>query len=86
MIKAGELGGILDTILERLTAYMESSEALKAKVKSAMMYPAIVLSICAIVTCLPDGLRDPDLQEHLRQLRRGAAAADADPDRHLRLR
>lgn len=51
MVKAGELGGILDTILERLTVYMESSEALKAKVKSAMMYPAIVLSICAIVTC-----------------------------------
>lgn len=50
MVKAGELGGILDTILERLTAYMESSEALKAKVKSAMMYPAIVLSICTIVT------------------------------------
>lgn len=51
MIKAGELGGILDTILERLTVYMESSEQLKAKVKSAMMYPAIVLSICAAVTC-----------------------------------
>ncbi len=51
MIKAGELGGILDTILERLTVYMESSEQLKAKVKSAMMYPAIVLSICAVVTC-----------------------------------
>lgn len=50
MIKAGELGGILDTILERLTVYMETSEALKAKVKSAMMYPAIVLSICAAVT------------------------------------
>ena len=50
MVKAGELGGILDTILERLTAYMESSEQLKAKVKSAMMYPAIVLSICAVVT------------------------------------
>ena len=50
MVKAGELGGILDTILERLTAYLESSEALKAKVKSAMMYPAIVLSICGIVT------------------------------------
>ncbi len=50
MVKAGELGGILDTILERLTAYLESSEALKAKVKGAMMYPAIVLSICSIVT------------------------------------
>ena len=50
MVKAGELGGILDTILERLTAYLESSEALKAKVKGAMMYPAIVLSICSLVT------------------------------------
>ncbi len=50
MVRAGELGGILDTILERLTVYMESSEALKAKVKSAMMYPAIVLSICGLVT------------------------------------
>jgi type IV pilus assembly protein PilC len=50
MVKAGELGGILDTILERLTAYLENSEALKAKVKGAMMYPAIVLSICATVT------------------------------------
>ena len=50
MIKAGELGGILDTILERLTNYMENSAALTAKVKSAMMYPAIVLSICGAVT------------------------------------
>jgi len=50
MIHAGEVGGILDTILERLSSYLESSEALKAKVKSAMMYPAIVMSICALVT------------------------------------
>ncbi len=50
MVKAGELGGILDTILERLTGYLENSEALKGKVKSAMMYPAIVLTICGAVT------------------------------------
>ncbi|MCX5797737.1 MAG: type II secretion system F family protein [Elusimicrobia bacterium] len=50
MIKAGELGGILDTILERLTAYLESNEALRAKVKSAMMYPIIILTICAVIT------------------------------------
>ncbi|OGR59537.1 MAG: hypothetical protein A2X36_06370, partial [Elusimicrobia bacterium GWA2_69_24] len=50
MIRAGELGGILDTILERLSTFLESSEALKAKVKSAMMYPGIVLSICGAVT------------------------------------
>lgn len=50
MIKAGEVGGILDTILERLSAYLESSEALKAKVKSALMYPAVVLSAAALIT------------------------------------
>ncbi|MDE1976978.1 MAG: type II secretion system F family protein [Elusimicrobia bacterium] len=50
MVKAGELGGILDVILERLTLYLENSEALRAKVKSALMYPAVVLSICALVT------------------------------------
>ncbi|MFA6030360.1 MAG: type II secretion system F family protein [Elusimicrobiota bacterium] len=50
MIRAGELGGILDTILERLSAFLESAEALKAKVKSAMMYPAIVITICLAVT------------------------------------
>lgn len=50
MIKAGETGGILDTILERLSSYLESSEALKAKVKSAMMYPAVVGGVAASIT------------------------------------
>lgn len=42
MIAAGEAGGILDQILERLSAYIEKAVKLKAQVKSAMMYPAIV--------------------------------------------
>ena len=50
MIKAGEVGGILDTILERLSAYLESAEALKAKVKSAMMYPTVVFSAAGLIT------------------------------------
>ncbi|MFH2205083.1 MAG: type II secretion system F family protein [Elusimicrobiota bacterium] len=50
MIRAGELGGILDTILERLSGFLESAEALKAKVKSAMMYPMIMLIVCGVVT------------------------------------
>ena len=50
MIKAGEVGGILDTILERLSAYLESAAALKAKVKAAMMYPAVVCSVAGIIT------------------------------------
>jgi len=47
MIRAGEVGGILDTILERLSAYLEQSEALKSKIKSAMMYP-VVLTVVAL--------------------------------------
>ena len=50
MIRAGEVGGILDTILERLSAYLESSEALKAKVKSAMMYPTVVGGVAFCIT------------------------------------
>jgi type IV pilus assembly protein PilC len=49
MIRAGELGGILDTILERLSRFLEASEELKGKVKSALTYPAIVLLICVLV-------------------------------------
>ncbi len=50
MIKAGEVGGILDTILERLSGFLESAEALRAKVKSAMMYPAVVFGAAGIIT------------------------------------
>lgn len=50
MIKAGEVGGILDTILDRLSTYLESASALRDKVKSALMYPTIVGGIAVIIT------------------------------------
>lgn len=50
MIRAGEVGGILDVILERLSNYLEAAEALRLKVKGAMMYPMVVSSIAAAVT------------------------------------
>jgi len=49
MIAAGEAGGILDTILQRLSAYMEKAAKLKAQVKGAMTYPAITLAVAVIV-------------------------------------
>jgi type IV pilus assembly protein PilC len=49
---AGEVGGILDTILNRLAAYREKNEKLKAKVKGAMTYPVIVLCVAIGVTAL----------------------------------
>jgi type IV pilus assembly protein PilC len=45
LVRAGEIGGILDTILQRLGAYIEKNEKLKRRVKGAMVYPAIVLLI-----------------------------------------
>lgn len=52
LIAAGEAGGILDVILERLSAYMEKAMKLKARVKGAMTYPAAVLVISISVVAL----------------------------------
>ncbi len=49
MVDAGEIGGILDTILNRLAAFMEKSMALKKKVKGAMTYPVICVCISFVV-------------------------------------
>jgi type IV pilus assembly protein PilC len=45
LVRAGEVGGILDTILQRLGAYIEKAEKLKRRVKGAMVYPSIVLTV-----------------------------------------
>lgn len=45
LVAAGEVGGILDTILGRLTAYIEKNLKLKKQIKSAMVYPSIVMTV-----------------------------------------
>jgi type IV pilus assembly protein PilC len=52
LVRAGEIGGILDTILQRLGAYIEKNEKLKRRVKGAMVYPAIVLTVAVGVTVI----------------------------------
>ncbi len=49
MVNAGETGGVLDVVLERLAGYIEKAASLKSKVKGAMIYPAIVVSVAVIV-------------------------------------
>lgn len=49
LVAAGEMGGILDTILQRLATYIEKAEKLRAKIKGAMTYPAVVMGIAIIV-------------------------------------
>ncbi|NBB95095.1 MAG: type II secretion system F family protein [Planctomycetes bacterium] len=49
MIRAGELGGVLDLILNRLADFMEKTEALKRKIKGAMIYPAAVIIFAVLI-------------------------------------
>ena len=48
MVAAGEAGGILDTILLRLATFLEKNDALVRKVKGAMTYPVVIMSVAAI--------------------------------------
>jgi type IV pilus assembly protein PilC len=52
LVVAGEEGGILDNILLRLAGYIEKAEALKKKVKSAMIYPATIVGVAVIVVMI----------------------------------
>jgi len=52
LVNAGEVGGILDTILNRLAAYIEKAMNLRKKVKGAMVYPATVMAVAIIVIAI----------------------------------
>lgn len=52
LIEAGEAAGILDQLLDRLAVYMEKTEAIKSKIKSALMYPISVLVVAFVVTAV----------------------------------
>ncbi|HUS57431.1 MAG TPA: type II secretion system F family protein [Planctomycetota bacterium] len=52
MVKAGEAGGVLDQILDRLSVFMEKSQKLKKQVISAMIYPTAVITVAATILFL----------------------------------
>ena len=52
MVAAGEVGGILDTILNRLAVYLEKADKLKRQIKGAMMYPVITILVAAVVVAV----------------------------------
>lgn len=49
MIRAGEAGGVIDTVLDRLAMFQEKAMKIKKKVKSAMVYPTVVVSVAFII-------------------------------------
>jgi type IV pilus assembly protein PilC len=52
LVAAGEQAGILDSLLDRLASYMEKTQAIKAKIKSALFYPIAILVVAFIITAV----------------------------------
>jgi len=53
LVEAGEAAGILESLLDRLATYMEKTEAIKSKIRSALMYPtAVIIVACAVVALI----------------------------------
>jgi len=52
LVEAGEAAGILEDLLDRLATYMEKTEAIKSKIKSALMYPTSVLVVAFVVVAI----------------------------------
>lgn len=52
LVEAGEAAGILESLLDRLATYMEKTEAIKAKIKSALMYPVAVIVVAFVVVSI----------------------------------
>lgn len=68
LISAGEIGGILDTILLRLAAYLEKVMKLKAKVKGALVYPAVIVVVSIGVVSILLGFVIPVFENMFREM------------------
>lgn len=68
LIAAGEVGGILDTILLRLAAYLEKVVKLKGKVKGALVYPSVVVVVSIIVVSVLLGFVIPVFENMFREM------------------
>jgi type IV pilus assembly protein PilC len=68
LVRAGEIGGILDTILQRLGAYIEKNSKLKRRVKGAMVYPAVVLTVALGVVVALIGFVVPTFEKMFKDM------------------
>src|SRR5436190_9046049 len=69
MVKAGEAGGVLDVILQRLAGFMERMEALKRKIIGASIYPAVVITIAVAVLLAIMTFIVPKFEEVFKQVK-----------------
>ncbi len=72
MISAGEAGGVLDVVLSRLAGFMEKAQRTKSKVKSAMTYPVVVISVAILIVFLLMVLVVPKFQSIFDDMLGGA--------------
>ncbi|MFH0899156.1 MAG: type II secretion system F family protein [Pseudomonadota bacterium] len=75
LVAAGEVGGILDTILQRLCLYIEKAVKLKRQVRGAMSYPSIVMAIAIIVVAVLLGKVIPVFQNMFKEFKGGTLPA-----------
>ncbi len=68
MVKAGEAGGVLDVILNRLAGFMEKAERLKRRIKGAMIYPIVVFTVVLAILLLIMIFVVPKFEEVFKQL------------------
>lgn len=71
MVKAGEAGGVLDTVLGRLAKFMEKAEKIKSRVKSAMVYPVIVLCVAILIVSALMIFVVPKFEQIFKELLKG---------------
>ncbi|MBI5768957.1 MAG: type II secretion system F family protein [Verrucomicrobia bacterium] len=71
MVKAGEAGGVLDTVLERVAVFMEKAQKISGKVKSAMVYPVIIICVAFMIVGVLMVFVIPKFQEIFTGLLKG---------------
>jgi type IV pilus assembly protein PilC len=77
LVEAGESGGVLDTLLDKLATYLEKTESIKKKIKKALFYPAAVLVVAFHRHGDPALLRSAAVREPVPRLRRRPAGVHA---------
>lgn len=73
MVRAGEAGGVLETVLDRLAVFMEKSLKTKKKVKSAMIYPSVVITVAVLIVVMLLLVVVPKFEQIFEEMLGGAA-------------
>ena len=85
LVEAGEQAGALETLLDKIATYKEKTEALKKKIKKALFYPAAVLIVAVIVSCVLLIFVIPQFEVAVQGLRRRFACVYANGRQYVEI-